>query len=487
MNKNLNSKILILFSITLVLFCFLYGYNGKHLVALITLGLISLSIMSLPLIFKKLDKYSSLMVPISMLLFLYVFILIDGFSILMLLCFFLPIIVSTLYSAPKSALFTSILSSIYLIIMYFGFKDIAINSNTYAFLTFQHILTFIAILLVAGIMSYIQCKHGLDMIRNVTNNAKEIEQNNIKNLSTISSVQDTSNSVDKSIESLNSNSDNMVSMCKDISHIVTNISNNLSFESNSIHKTITFFDNLKNNFEDMNSSFTEVDENIYSTENICNINSSNMDKMSNKMNDLKVTTKDLLSFMNDISEHNKKIEDILKVINNISNQTRMLSLNASIEASKAGEFGQGFSVVANEVKKLSIQTDEYAKEIGACLSLINESASKAKLTSEKCANEVYEGVIYAKEAKTSFNNILISIRTIGDSSKTVVSNLSNLNLELNSLNSDLLNISSLNDESNKYVKDIVELTNEQSNNVNISKDNLTEILNKIDDLKSSLN
>lgn len=279
----------------------------------------------------------------------------------------------------------------------------------------------------------------------------------------------------------------MVFICKDISHIVTNISDNLSFESNSIGKTIAFFDNLKNNFENMNSSFGEVDENIYSTENICNINSSNMAKMSSKMNDLKITTKDLLSFMNDISEHNKKIEDILKVINNISNQTRMLSLNASIEASKAGEFGQGFSVVANEVKKLSIQTDEYAKEIGDCLSLINESASKAKLTSEKCANEVQEGVIYAKEAKTSFNNILISIRTIGDSSKTVVSNLSNLNLELNSLNSDLLNISSLNDESNKYVKDIVELTNEQSNNVNISKDNLTEILNKMDDLKSSLN
>lgn len=67
--------------------------------------------------------------------------------------------------------------------------------------------------------------------------------------------------------------------------------------------------------------------------------------------------------INNLNKDMEQIVKITKTISTIADQTNLLSLNASIEAAKAGEAGRGFSVVANEVKKLADQSKESSKEI----------------------------------------------------------------------------------------------------------------------------
>ena len=73
-------------------------------------------------------------------------------------------------------------------------------------------------------------------------------------------------------------------------------------------------------------------------------------------------------------EKASEIQDIADMITEISEQTNMLSLNASIEASRAGENGRGFLVVADEIRKLAIQSQESATAIASILADLEDKA-----------------------------------------------------------------------------------------------------------------
>lgn len=121
-----------------------------------------------------------------------------------------------------------------------------------------------------------------------------------------------------------------------------------------------------------------------------------------------------------LDELSNKISGIIVTINNISEQTNLLALNAAIEAARAGEHGKGFTVVAEEVRKLSEQTSDGANEIS---NLINEMTGLTKRAVESMASNkeaVQDGVTIANTTDESFVNIITAAEQIAKDVKEIV-------------------------------------------------------------------
>lgn len=77
----------------------------------------------------------------------------------------------------------------------------------------------------------------------------------------------------------------------------------------------------------------------------------------------------------ELARHSKEIGGIITAITDISNQTNLLALNAAIESARAGEYGRGFSVVADEIRKLAEESNKEAKQIEALIKDIQSGTS----------------------------------------------------------------------------------------------------------------
>jgi len=97
-----------------------------------------------------------------------------------------------------------------------------------------------------------------------------------------------------------------------------------------------------------------------------------------------------------LKENSENIRSILKMVEEFSDQTNLLALNAAIEAARAGEAGRGFAVVADEVRTLSVKVSDATRQISDFITQMNELVNETNKESEQLIN-------HSNNAQTSIN------------------------------------------------------------------------------------
>lgn len=204
----------------------------------------------------------------------------------------------------------------------------------------------------------------------------------------------------------------------------------LSKDSVEVLKKITSVSQEVGEYTEQNSaSIEEINSNVSefaSTEEKLNNSVINIEESSEKS--LKILDSNK-AFINDIGEYllrvgddinnlslsnsklkvsSNKINEFVAYINQISKQTNLLALNASIEAARAGDAGKGFSVVAQEIRKLSEETEKAVTEIQGILKLIVSDVEESNDSTNKCI----KGIKGVQEISDKSSKLVSNIKEI---------------------------------------------------------------------------
>ena len=188
-----------------------------------------------------------------------------------------------------------------------------------------------------------------------------------------------------------------------------------------------------------------------------------------------------------LSQKSKEMEQILKTIEDISEQTNLLSLNATIEAARAGESGRGFAVVATQIHKLSSDTQSAAGEIGQIIQDVQSHTIEMNTKMQDGLSQLTHGNVLADNLKDHFENIKTGTLTVNKDIQTIRVDLTSLSGQVGHIVSSMNEIDQTIDENIRIASSVTDRVNEESSNmqeVQCSTDGLTGLIGELEQLVS---
>jgi methyl-accepting chemotaxis protein WspA len=123
-------------------------------------------------------------------------------------------------------------------------------------------------------------------------------------------------------------------------------------------------------------------------------------------------TQTIVSKLSFINEKASNINTVVTTITKVADQTNLLSLNAAIEAEKAGEYGAGFSVVATEIRRLADQTAVATWDIEQMVKEMQAAVSAGVMGMDKFSDEVRAGVQNVADVGSQLADIIDRVQTL---------------------------------------------------------------------------
>lgn len=279
--------------------------------------------------------------------------------------------------------------------------------------------------------------------------------------SLIDKVKQQSSSVMASSGSVTSSSEVIFTATQGISESMNEIQSGITQQAQDAENCLQQMDKLSEKIQLVSGKTDEISNIAADTKDSVATGIDSMSVLNTKSRETYQITERVIQNIEVLDSKSKSIGRIIETINEIANQTNLLSLNASIEAARAGEAGKGFTVVAEEIRKLADQSMQAVREIGELIKEIQVQTKNTVMIANEADSVVSEQEAAVINTEKSLRNLSTKVEKLIGNVDMITDSILNIDTARAGTLSAIENISAVSQQTAAATMSVNEITQEQ--------------------------
>lgn len=290
----------------------------------------------------------------------------------------------------------------------------------------------------------------------------------------------------KSSQNMSQSSEMLLTASKDISLAISEIQQGIIQQASDAEHCLHQTDALAKQINLVYENSMAIEKITSGTKDVVTDGISMVDQLNKATRANIEITNDTIKEIEELDTESRAITEIIAVINDIAEQTNLLSLNASIEAARAGEAGRGFSVVADEIRKLSVKSVTSASDIEKIITSINKKTQHTVKTVKKAEEISKTTEERLQQVVQLFNNINIHVDDLAEKMSRIADNISDIDKAKNDTLHAIESISAVAEETTAASEEVDATAQQQLEAVMKLNESAKELDKDASDLETSI-